>query len=197
MKRRTFLKRGLAGGALLLVAGVGVALIPGDRSLRPTGVLHVFSPTAFSVLAALAARVLKGTSANPVEIAMRVDSAVRRAPPETGKDLESALLLLENALPGLLLRGSPKPFSLLDADAQDRALIGWRDSRLVLLRGAYQGLRKLCLAAHYATPQSWPEVGYGGPLITKAEPPPVTARGPLAVSDGAGADALPPGTKGT
>jgi hypothetical protein len=199
MKRRVFLKRGLFGGALLAVAAAGVALIPGDRSVRPTGPLHVFSPAAFSVLAALAARVLKGTSANPVEIAMRVDASVQRAPPEVGKDLGSALLLLENALPGLLLRGSPKPFSMLDGDAQDRAFHAWRDSRLLLLRGAYHGLRKICLAAHYATLEAGPEVGYSGPLLTKAAPPPIEARAPLAVPDGAdapGVEPLPAGTKG-
>ena len=195
MRRRKFLKRGLFGGALLALAGTGIAVFPGDRSVRATGPLLSFSPAAFSVLAAVAARVVKGTSADPMEIAMRIDAALQRAAPEARVDLGRALLLLENGLPGLLFRGTPRPFTLLAVDDQDRALLAWRDSRLVLLRGAYHGLRKLCLAAHYATPAGWPETGYGGPLIPKPEPPAISARAPLVVTETA--DVLPPDSKGT
>ncbi len=182
MKRRSFLKRGVVGGVLLVVAGGGiVAILPGDSSVKPTGLLHALSARAFPVLAAVAARVLAGTTASPVDIAMKVDAALRYAPPETQKDLSSALVLLENALGGLLLRGRPTPFTELDEAAQDKALIAWRDSRLLLLRSAYNGLRKLCLAAHYATPAGWPDTGYPGPSIPKPEPPPIEARKALHV----------------
>jgi hypothetical protein len=183
MQRRSFLKRGLLGGLVLAVGGVGVALIPGDRSVRPTGTLQSISDKAFPVLAAVAARVLAGTTADPATIAMRVDAALRFAPPEARKDVDAALLLLENALPGLLWRGRPVPFTQLDERGQDAALMGWRDSRLVLLRSAYHALRKLCLAAHYASPQSWAEAGYPGPSVPKAEPPAIAARAPLHASE--------------
>jgi hypothetical protein len=194
VQRRSFLKRGLVGGALLLVAGgTVVAIIPGDTSVKPTGQLFSISAKAFPVLAAVAARVLAGTTASPSDIAMKVDGALRWASPESRKDLTSALLLLENALGGLLLRGKPTPFTELDENAQDAALQAWRDSRLVLLRGAYHALRKLCLAAHYATPAGWPDTGYPGPSIPKPEPTPITARGALhADNSGAGIEgALP------
>lgn len=194
MQRRSFLKRGFIGAAILVVAAGGVALIPGDRSVKPTGPLASLSPAAFPVLAAVAARVLAGTTASPVEIAMRVDASLRLAPPELRKDLDLALALLENALPGLLLRGRPTPFTQLVEDEQDRALLGWRDSRLVLLRSAYHGLRKLCVAAHYATPAGWPDTGYPGPSIPKPEPPALSARGPIAVEDRA-ENAMPEGIR--
>src|SRR6185503_7339747 len=100
--------------------------------------------------------------------------------------------LLENALSGLLFRARPTPFTELDEAGQDAALNSFRDSRLVLLRSAYNGLRKLCLAAHYATPAGWPDTGYTGPTIPKAEPPAIVARGPLHIVD-AEAAAMPDG----
>lgn len=183
MQRRSLLKRGLFGGALLVLAGAGgVALIPGDRSMAAGGPLFVLDARTFSVMAAVAARVLAGTTASPSDIAMKVDAALRYTSLESRKDFNSALMLLENALAGLLFRGKPVPFTELEEAAQDAALLGWRDSRLVLLRGAYHAMRKLCLAAHYATPAGWPDTGYPGPSIPKAEPPSITARGPLRVA---------------
>ena len=180
MQRRSLIKRGLFGGALLFVgSAVGVGIIPGDVSVKPSGALFAISAKAFPVLAAVAARVLAGTTASPVDVAMKVDGALRYASPEAQKDLSSALLLLENALTGLLLRGRPTPFTELDEAGQDAALHAWRDSRLTVLRGGYHALRKLCLAAHYATPAGWPDTGYPGPSIPKPDPAPIEARGPL------------------
>jgi hypothetical protein len=180
VQRRTLIKRGIFGGALLLVAGtLGVAMLPGDRSVLPSGPLFVLDARTFSVMVAVAARVLAGTTASPRDIAMRVDGALRYTSPEAQRDFNSALLLLENALGGLLFRGRPRPFTELNEAAQDAALRGWRDSRFVLLRGAYHALRKLSVAAHYATPAGWPDTGYPGPSIPKPEPSPISARSPL------------------
>jgi hypothetical protein len=184
MQRRSFLKKSLAGAVVLAVAGAtGLALWPGDRSVRPQRPLASLPERAFPVLVAVAGRVLKGTTANPVEIAHRVDDALRFSTPEARADLGDVLGLLENGLAGLLLRGQTRPFTLLPADAQDAALLAWRDSRVGLLRGAYHALRKLCLAAHYATSSSWSQVGYGGPAIPKSDPPPIEATKPLIVDE--------------
>jgi hypothetical protein len=184
MERRSFLKVGVFGGLLLAIGGgLAIGLRPGDRSVRPTRALNVISEAAFPVLVAVAARVTRGTSASPIEIAQRVDEALRFAPRQSQKDLDQVLKLLENALGGLLLRGQGTPFTLLDEAGQDAALIAWRDSSVGLLRGAYHGLRKLCLAAHYANAESFAEVSYPGPSLTKTPPPPMAARAPLAVTD--------------
>ena len=192
MQRRSFLKKGLVGGAVLtVVGGAGLALWSGDASVRPRRPLTSLPDRAFPVLVAVAARVLKGTTADPVEIAHRVDEALRFATPESRKDLADVFGLLENALTGLLLRGQPRPFTLLDERSQDAALLAWRDSRVTLLRGAYNGLRKLCLAAHYATPSSWAEVGYGGPAIPRPAPPAIEAQRPLLVDEAAAVEGMP------
>ena len=195
MKRRGFLKLGILGSALLAVAGTGIALIPGDRSARPRAPLMVLSDAQFAVLVALAARVLARTTADPMTVAHAVDSTLRHAPPEVQKDLGLALGLLDNALVALLTGRKPVPFTQLSEQAQDAALHAWGDSRLALLRSAYQGLRKLCLAAHYATPAAAAAVGYT-PSIAKPEPPAISARGPLVVDAAAlraNAADMPPG----
>ncbi len=186
MQRRSFLKTGLIGGAVVAAVGAaGLALWSGDTSVRPRRPLASLPERAFPVLVAVAARVLKGTTADPVEIAHRVDEALRFASPESRKDLADVFGLLENALAGLLLRGQARPFTLLDEREQDAALLAWRDSRIGLLRGAYHGVRKLCLAAHHASPASWAEVGYAGPAIQKPAPPPIEAHRPLLVDEAA------------
>ncbi len=191
MQRRSFVKKGLFGGVLLVVAGGGgLALWPGDRSARPLRPLLSLSESSFPVLVAVAARVCKGTTANPIQVAHGVDAALQFTFPEARRDLDKVFGLLENAAAGLLLRGSARPFTLLDEAGQDQALMAWRDSSLVLLRGAYHALRKLCLAAHYASPGSWAEVDYGGPLVPKPDPPAITATGSLVVTI-ASADGMP------
>ena len=191
MKRRSLLKVGLLGSAILAIGGAGgLALWPGDASVQPKRTLAVISIANFPILVAVASRVLHGTTANPLDIAHRVDDALRFATPQSQGDLNKVLALLENALPGLLLRGKATPFTLLDEAGQDAALGRWRDSRLGVLRGAYHALRKLCLASHYAHPSSFVEVDYPGPTLIKPEPPPMTARGALAVSAAAVVNAV-------
>ena len=194
MQRRRFLKRGLLGGALLAAAGAGaLALRPGDASVAPRRPLRSLDVGVFPVLVAVATRTTLGTGADPVELAHRVDEALLRAPPEVRADLGRVLVLLENALTGLLLRRSVTPFTRLSPEGQDAALCAWRDSPIALLTGAYHALRKLCIAAHYATPAAWAATGYQ-PMIVKADPPPIQARGPLSAPFVVVAPAAPEGT---
>lgn len=176
-----------------MVAGgfTALALRPGDQSVRPARPLFVLQDAVFPVLAAVAARVMRGTTASPVEIAHRVDEALRFAPPRAQRDLNLVLKLLENAVGGVLLRGSATPFTLLEEVGQDDALKAWRDSAVADLRGGYHALRKLCLAAHYASPDSFAEITYPGPSITKPTPPALAARAPLLVTEAAAADGMP------
>ena len=79
----------------------GLALWPGDRSARPIRALNVIDASNFAVLVAVAARIGQGTTAQPIEIAHRVDEALRFTYPEARKDLNTVLALLENALAGV------------------------------------------------------------------------------------------------
>jgi hypothetical protein len=160
MKRRTFIR-----GALLLVGagGAGLALYPTKRDYAPKRALKVLDDKRFAILAAVAERTVRAEGADPVEIAHRIDDIFATAVPEAQSDFKQLLWLFENALPGFLLDGRPRPFTRLSPVAKDAALLHWRDSRLAVRKSGYQALRKLTLAAHYSQPTTWASVGYPGP----------------------------------
>lgn len=163
MDRRTFIKRGLVGGAILLLGGgAGLALAPTKEQATPAGPLLALEPRGFQVLVAVAKRVLPA-GADAASVAQQVDSLLSRAAPESQKDFGRLLMLFENALPGLLFDGHVLPFTRLSPESQDAVLLRWRDSKLTLRRTGYQALRRICLAVFYADEASWPALGYHPP----------------------------------
>lgn len=179
ISRRAFLKNGLIGGSLITVGTLGFfARRPSDLSRAPTGALAILDARTFAVLAAVAERVVP-EDADTLTVTHRVDIALQYLPLEGQEDIRTALLLLENGLAGLLTRGSGVPFTALSAEGRDDALSAWADSRIALLRGAFQALRKLCLAAYYAPLSAGEAIGYRGPPFPKATPPPMAPFGPL------------------
>lgn len=163
MKRRSFLKRGVLGGALLAVGGgAGLALWPSRLVHAPRTALLALDAKAFNVMAAIASRVVTTPEADPVAIAHTVDASLARAVPEARNDLVNVLHLFDSALVGLL-DARLGPFTALAPADQDRALLAWRDSRLVLRRGAYKALKNLAATSHYRQEAVWSAVGYAGP----------------------------------
>jgi len=161
--RRTFLKRGLFGGALLALGGVGLGLWPGQEIAAPLRSLKILEPKAFQVLVAAATRIVVAPGADPVQIAHTVDESLTYAVPEAKKDFNGLLLLLENALAGLVLDGRPVPFTRVGGEAQDEVLLAWRDSALTVRRCGYHALRKICLAAHWSQEASFASLPYAPP----------------------------------
>ncbi len=162
MNRRTFLKRGLIGGAVLILGGGTLAVLPTKEIAAPTKALAVVSASHFQVLVAIAKRVVPPT-ADAVAVAHGVDDLLRRAPDEARSDFDKLLGLFENALPGLIFDGRVLPFTRLSPESQDAVLRGWRDSRLALRRTGYHALRRICLAIAYADETQWPAIGYSPP----------------------------------
>src|SRR3954454_23303412 len=115
--RRGFLKKGILGGALLLVGGAGLALRGtklGKPARRP---LRLLSAGEHAVLAAVAARVVPGDgaaaawpSAEAVDCAGKIDALLALTHPAVGEDFKRLLGLFENGLAGLFIHGSPTPF---------------------------------------------------------------------------------------
>lgn len=164
MDRRRFLKRGLLGGAILtLGGGISLAAWPTKKSYPPRRALACLDERRFAILAAIAARTVRAEGADPIEIAHRVDATISLGFPEAQDDFRQLLLLFESALAGLLFDRRVRPFTRLSAEEQDAVLCAWRDSRVTVRRGGYHALRKLTLAAHYASPETWSTVGYPGP----------------------------------
>ena len=164
MNRRSFVKRGLLGGALLALGGsIGLATWPSQLAVQPRRKLQALDARQFAILAAVAARTVQAPAADPVEIAHRCDERMALAFPEVRADFGKLLLLLENGLAGLLFDGRAKPFTRLGPDEQTQALERWRDSKLAVRRGGYAVLRRLTQSVWYAAPEAWASTGYPGP----------------------------------
>ena len=162
-----------------MLGGVGLSLQSSDDRYRPKGPLKRVDPARFAVLAAVAARVVPLPGADPVAIAHTVDESIARTHDEAAVEFNQLLGLIESGLAGFLLDGRPRPFTRLSPEAQDGALMAFRDSRLVLRRAGYHALRKLCLAAHYGSDSTWAGVGYPGPpqISEPVSPTPPAANG--------------------
>jgi hypothetical protein len=189
MGRRRFVKRGLLGGALLLLAGaVPVALRSTLVGRRPRRPLELFSVEEYAVFAAIAARIVPGDGAPPswpsaeaVDCAGKVDALMAQVHPSVGAELRQLLRLFENGLVGLLGAGTPRPFTRATPAAQDARLEAWRRSRLALLRSGYQALKRLAQATYFSSPEVYALIGYPGPPVvpmpptTTPPPPPPSA----------------------
>lgn len=169
--RRGFLRKGLVGGALLLVAGaVGISVRRTRRGPAPRAPLALFTPDEHAVFAAVAARVAPGDGAGPawppasaLDCAGKADALLARCHPAIGRDFKRLLRLFESGLFGLVLTGRPTPFSQLAGEAQDERLRAWERSRLPLLRSGYQAMVRLAAATYYSAPEVYALVGYPGP----------------------------------
>jgi hypothetical protein len=166
--RRSILKRGLLGGALLAAGGAGFLALRGGRQIAvPRDGLRVFSPREYAVLDALAHRFI-GTlpgwpTVEAVGVALAVDRIAQRTEPSVQAELKQLLGLFDNALAGFLFGGRTRPFTALDPGDQDRVLEEWRDSRIALRRTGYNVLRTLVLAGYFQSPLTWKPIGYPGP----------------------------------
>ncbi len=173
--RRRFLARGIAGAALLALGG-GTWLA--TRKTRPVsaaeGPFQVFSPQEATVLLAIADRLLPGRPGFPrprqIGLPLKRDRVASMAAPATQADLRRLVRLFESALSGLLLDGQPQLFTAAPPSRQDRRLEAWAESRLELRRTGYRALKRLVYASYYASPETWPAVGYPGPPIRVETP---------------------------
>jgi hypothetical protein len=178
LDRRRFLKRGVVGGALLLLAGaVPLALRSTLRRRAPGGPLRLLDEDEYAVFAAAAARLAPGPGAGPrwptaeaLDCAGKTDALMARVHPDVGHDFKRLLRLFESGLVGALVAGSPRPFTRATPEEQDARLEAWRRSRIALFRSGYQALKRLAHATYYSSPEVYPLIGYPGPPEVPALP---------------------------
>ena len=179
--RRRFLKRGLFGGALLVLGGaLPFVFRTTRRGNGPRGALRLLSADEYAVLAAVAGRIVPGDGAGArwpeaeaLDCAGKIDALMATVHPDVGHDFRRLLRLCESGFVGALTAGSPRPFTRASAAEQDARLEAWRRSRLALLRSGYQALKRLADAVYYSSPEIYPLVGYPGPPSVP-QPPEVT-----------------------
>ncbi|MCU0897340.1 MAG: hypothetical protein MUC55_07550 [Burkholderiales bacterium] len=167
MQRRTFLKTGVAGAALLaLAARVPAAAARAAESVSARGL----SASDRAVVAAIVPVMLAGALPAEAETQRKavatvvdgVSQAIAGMPPATRAELGELFMLLDLAPARRLLAGVSAPWP--DASPQEIAafLQKWRNSPLALLQSGYQALHDLIIASWYALPASWAAIRYPG-----------------------------------
>jgi len=163
--RRGFLKKGLIGGAVLAAGGLGwLALRPSQEEPLPAGGLTVLAPLEYSVLAAVARRMLPPRQGFPtLDVAAACDVILTKVDDTARRETRQLINIFENAALGLLFGLRVTPFTRLPPDEQDAVLREWRDSRLLIRRTGYVALRSLVMAGYFASKETWGAVNYPGP----------------------------------
>lgn len=170
--RRTFLKAGVAGSALLFL---GRWLPPATAATDAAAGAH----TAFanlgaddvSVLVRIIPVMLKGAlpqdhaQSNVAigEIVNSIDVTIGYQPPGVRAEVQDLFGLLTRTITRVLIAGVWASWDKAsDQDVHD-FLASWRTSRISLLRSAYFGLSNLIMGSWYDNPKSWARIGYPGP----------------------------------
>ena len=127
LSRRSLVKRGLLGGALLAAGGAGfLALRSGATVALPGDGLLLFTPAQFAVLDAVARRMVRPRQGWPgvdqVGVARAANRIAARVEPSAQKELQQLLGLFENGLAGFIFGGRTRPFTRLDGAEQDAVL---------------------------------------------------------------------------
>jgi hypothetical protein len=165
MQRRTLLKLGLAGGAVLAVAGGGLALLrPGlvDGRLS-TGGREVFAAVARAVLDGMLPTDPAARDASLVAHLGRLDATIAALPAAARRELSDLLGLLAAAPGRIAFAGLGQRWNEAGVAELQAALQSMRTSRLALRQQAFHALRDLTNAAYFADPSTWASIGYPGP----------------------------------
>jgi hypothetical protein len=166
LDRRGFLT--LTGWAGAAVALRGVAGLPAAAASAPATGAAFFSPDEREILTLVVERMVE--SGEPEAPAVRSTAAIDVIDGLCGR-LDPALT---GPLPMLLRAVEWGPwifelrfsrFSGLDAAGRDDSLRGWMTSRIGLRRLGFAALRNLAFLGYYSQEETWPLIGYRGPLL--------------------------------
>lgn len=166
MQRRTLLGLGVAGAAVLALAGGGAAWLYEaawrDGELLPAG-RRVLAPIARAVLdGSLPEDPRAADSAIGAHLA-RMQALLRGLPPHTQTEVADLLALLAMAPGRRAFAGLSSAWDSAAVHDVQAALQSMRRSSLLLRRQAYNALRDLTHAAYYADASTWPLLRYPGP----------------------------------
>jgi len=165
MHRRSWLKLGVAGAALLAVGGGTVALLePGLRDGRLAG-------AGQTVFRHVARAVLDGTLPADQEaqrqaldaLLVRVDHLVEALPPHARQELSQLLALLNTVVGRRTLVGLEAPWAAASVGQLQGALQSMRISSVALRQQAYHALHDITAAAYFSDRSTWALLGYPGP----------------------------------
>ncbi|HEX6243091.1 MAG TPA: gluconate 2-dehydrogenase subunit 3 family protein [Polyangiales bacterium] len=165
LSRRTLLKTGLIGFALVSVGSAALLLQSGKSH---TGTLSTFTPAEAGTLAALARRLCPSDGpgapgADGLDLVTLLDQTLAPLDDELKQQLKLGLTLFDNAFTGALFGERVRPFSQLDGTAQDAVIRNWQTSSVAFRRTLMRGLSSLVMSVYWGDPRTWTRIGYAGP----------------------------------
>ena len=169
--RRQLLVRGLAAGAVLAVAGLAYEFVPEGGPGDPRYRFAFLDDEDRAIVAAIAPAMLEGALSGD-DAVMRVvrgtDAAIAGLPVAVRAQVRQLFGILRFPPARMLAAGIWRPWHEASQAQVAHFLQSWRYSPLVTLRGAYDALHQLVMAAWYGGDSSWPATGYPGPPSVRA-----------------------------
>ncbi len=168
MHRRSWLKVGVFGAALVALGGTALVLVrPGwaDGRLTPAG-RELFAAVARGVLDGLLPDPAAEADAHRRALADHLDrlqATIAGLPPVTQAEIAQLAALLLHPAGRFALTGLTTDWAQADASALRETLQALRHSRLALRQQVFHALRDLTNGAWFADPAAWPAIGYPGP----------------------------------
>lgn len=136
---------------------------------KMSGNFHILNRKEYGVLKAVVERIVpEAPAANDLDLARKIDEVLWGVRKELARDFKLLLFVLEYSPP--FLSFIFKRFTQMTPDEQDRYLDSWEKSKLAFKRMGFQALKRSALAAFYGSRESWTEIGYRGPWLTRGYP---------------------------
>ncbi len=165
LKRRSFLKLGIAASVVLAVGGGALAL------MKPGLVNGRLSPSARIVMTKIGQAMLLGTlptdpsalQAASDALLQRTDAFLAGLPVHVTAELDQLLGLLISAPGRRFLAGVSGSWEEATTAEVGAALQSMRNSGTELRVQAYQGLHDIVCAPYFSGEESWAVLGYPGP----------------------------------
>ncbi len=170
--RRGFLRLATASASLATLAELRAlpalaTCATGEASGR------FFNPIETEILTQIAERMVdSGQAAAPrlraTGAIATIDRTCQGLDPALTSLLPTALRLVEYG--PFFFDWTFRRFTQLGDTEKDAALAGWMTSRFELRRLVFQALRNLSFLGYYSQEESWPLIGYAGPLLRSPRP---------------------------
>jgi hypothetical protein len=138
------------------------------------GAVRFFAPRETEILTQVVERIVEtGEPAAPAVRTTRaiatIDALCASLDPAATAPLPALLRLVEWG--PLVFERRFARFTQQDAAAQDASLAGWMRSSLTMRRMGFYALRNLALLGYWSQDETWPLVGYAGPLLQRPRGP--------------------------
>lgn len=171
--RRSFLKTGVASLALIAAGGWVASHFTDQGAAVVVPQARLLGAQAQTMLAKLADAILDGMlpadpaarQAEIVRVVATAEASLQALPPHIQKETQDLLVMLGVAPTRALLIGQWSGWAGASREQVGQTLQGLRTSSVGLRRAVYMGLRDLVASCYYASPATWAQIGYPGPML--------------------------------